>query len=79
VDDLSRPGRAGFLATDGSTLGLAHQPRDVQVWIPASERPATVTVGGETVRWSWNPAPFPGVVVRLHGPTVGGRIVLHGP
>jgi hypothetical protein len=27
----------------------------------------------------WHPAPFPGAVLRLHGPTVRGRVVVHGP
>jgi alpha-D-xyloside xylohydrolase len=76
VDDLTRPGRAGFLVTDGATLRLSGQPHDVQLWIPASERPAGVTIGGSTVPWSWTPGPLPGVVVRLHGPTVRGRVVV---
>jgi hypothetical protein len=28
------------------------------------------------VPWSWNAGPLPGVVVRVHGPSVSGRIVM---
>jgi alpha-D-xyloside xylohydrolase len=78
VDELAHPGRAGFLATAGSTLDQRGQPRDVQLFVPADVRPARVTLGGRQVRWTWHPAPFPGAVVRLHGPAVRGRIVLSG-
>jgi len=78
VDELSHPGRAGYLVSDGSGLDLRHQPRDVQLWVPAPSRPARVTFGGRTVRFSWHPAPFPGVVLRVHGPTVHGEVVLRG-
>jgi alpha-D-xyloside xylohydrolase len=78
VDELSHPGRAGYLVSDGSGLDLHGQPHDVQLWVPASARPARVTFGGRSVPWSWNPAPFPGVVIRVHGPTVRGQIVLSG-
>jgi hypothetical protein len=76
VDELSHAGRAGYLVSDGSGLDLHGQPHDVQLWVPASARPANVTFGGRPVGWSWNPAPFPGVVIRVHGPTVRGQIVL---
>jgi alpha-D-xyloside xylohydrolase len=79
VDELSHPGRAGFLAADGATLGLRAQPHDVQLWVPAAQRPARVTLGGRNVPFTWHPAPLPGVVVRVHGPTVRGRVVLHRP
>ena len=78
VDELSHPGRAGFLVSDGSGLDLHGQPHDVQLWVPTSVRPASVTFGGQPVAWSWNPGPLPGVVIRVHGPTVRGQIVLHG-
>ena len=78
VDELSHPGRAGYLVSDGSGLDLHGQPHDVQLWVPTSGRPARVTFGGRPVAWSWNPRPLPGVVVRVHGPTVRGEIVLHG-
>jgi alpha-D-xyloside xylohydrolase len=77
VDELSHPGRAGFLAADGSELDLHGQPHDVQLWVPAFNRPVTVTLGGQPVAWSWNSSPLPGVVIRVHGPTVRGQIVLH--
>jgi alpha-D-xyloside xylohydrolase len=77
VDELSRPGRAGYLVSDGSGLDLHGQPRDVQLWVPASKRPAGVTLAGKKVPFEWKPAPFPGVVLRVHGPTVRGEIVLH--
>jgi alpha-D-xyloside xylohydrolase len=79
VDELSHPGRSGFLVSDGSGLDLRGQPHDVQLWVPTSARPASVTLGGKPVAWSWNPAPLPGVVIRVHGPTVRGQVVLHGP
>jgi hypothetical protein len=75
VDELSHPGRAGYLATDGATLDLRGQPRDVQLFVPASLRPRRVTLGGREVAWRWNDGP-PGVVIRLHGPTVRGEIAL---
>ena len=77
VDELSHPGRAGYLVSDGSGLDLHGQPHDVQLWVPTSVRPATVTFGGRPVTWSWNPGPLPGVVIRVHGPIVRGEIVLH--
>jgi alpha-D-xyloside xylohydrolase len=78
VDELTHPGRAGYLVSDGSGLDLHGQPHDVQLWVPTSGRPARVTLGGRPVRWSWNPGPLPGVVIRVHGPTVRGEIVLLG-
>jgi alpha-D-xyloside xylohydrolase len=78
VDELSHPGRAGYLVSDGSGLDLHGQPRDVQLWVPTPSRPARVTFGGRTVPFSWHQAPLPGVVLRVHGPTVRGEIVLHG-
>jgi alpha-D-xyloside xylohydrolase len=78
VDELARPGRAGYLVSNGSGLDLHGQPRDVQLWVPAPGRPARVTLGGRQVPFEWKPEPFPGVVLRVHGPTVRGEIVLHG-
>jgi alpha-D-xyloside xylohydrolase len=78
VDELSHQGRAGYLVSDGSGLDLRRQPHDVQLWVPAPKRPARVTYAGKTVRFLWNPGPFPGVVLRVHGPTVRGEIVLYG-
>jgi alpha-D-xyloside xylohydrolase len=76
VDELSHPGRAGFLATDGAVLDLRSQPRGVQLFVPAAARPGRVLLAGREVPWTWNAGPLPGVVVRVHGPTVRGRIVL---
>ena len=76
IDELGHPGRAGFLATNGATVRLLRQPRDVQLYVPADRKPGAVTLGGKKVAWSWNAGPLPGVVVRLHGPTVRGRIAL---
>jgi hypothetical protein len=78
VDELSHPGRAGYLVSDGSGLDLHGQPHDVQLWVPTPARPARVTFGGRVVAWSWHPAPLPGIVIRVHGPTVRGQIVLSG-
>ena len=78
VDELTHPGRAGYLATDGSTVDLRGQPHDVQLWVPASARPRRVTLGGREVAWRWNAGSLPGVVVHLHGPVVRGRIALQG-
>jgi hypothetical protein len=78
VDELPQRGRAGYLAGDGSELDLHGQPHDVQLWVPAFDRPVSVTLGGQPVAWSWNSSPLPGVVIRVHGPTVRGQIVLHG-
>ena len=78
VDELSHPGRAGYLVSDGTGLDLRGQPHDVQLWVPTPSRPARVTFGGKAVPFTWHPAPFPGVVLRVHGPTVRGVIVLRG-
>src|SRR5262249_21971744 len=79
VDELTHAARAGSRAADGARPDLRAQPRDVQLWLPAPSRPAGVTLGGKPVPFVWHPAPFPGAVVRVHGPTVRGEVVLHGP
>jgi alpha-D-xyloside xylohydrolase len=76
LDELTHPGRAGYLATDGAALDLAGLPRQVQLFVPAPAPPRRVTLGGKTVRWTWDAGPLPGVVIRTHGPTLRGRIVL---
>jgi alpha-D-xyloside xylohydrolase len=78
VDEFAHPGRAGYLVSDGSGLDLHDQPHDVQLWVPAPGRPVRVTFAGKQVPFEWTPAPLPGVVLRVHGPTVRGEIVLHG-
>jgi alpha-D-xyloside xylohydrolase len=78
VDELDRADRAGFLVADGTTLELRHQPHRIQVFVPASRPPHTVTLGGRAVAWSWNNGPLPGVVIRLHGPSVLGEVRLSG-
>jgi alpha-D-xyloside xylohydrolase len=75
-DELTHPGRAGFLATDGADLDLTAQPHDVQLFVPTALPPADVKLDGHSVPWSWNAGPLPGVVVRVHGPTVKGTIAL---
>jgi alpha-D-xyloside xylohydrolase len=77
VDELSHEGRAGYLVAAGAAVDLRGQPRDVQLWVPASTRPARVSFAGSDVAFVWKPAPFPGVVLRLHGPTLRGEVVLH--
>jgi alpha-D-xyloside xylohydrolase len=79
LNELSRPGRAGFLATDGARLELRDQPRDVQIFVPAPARPRTVTLDGRELEWKWHSGPFPGAVVRLRGPAVSGVIALSSP
>jgi alpha-D-xyloside xylohydrolase len=76
VNELSHPGRAGYLATNGAALALTHQPRNVQLFVPAVRQPRRVTLAGDPVAWHWNPGPFPGVVIGLHGPAIQGEIVL---
>jgi alpha-D-xyloside xylohydrolase len=76
VNDLTHPGRAGFLATNAARLDLSGQPAHVQVFVPAAKRPGRVTIGGHAVSWHWNDGPLPGVVIRLRGPVVQGRILL---
>jgi hypothetical protein len=78
VNELTHPGRAGFLATNGALLGLNGQPRDVQLFVPLGSKPQHVTLDGRPVAWSWNAGPLPGVVVRTHGPNIRGRIVASG-
>ncbi|HXH96107.1 MAG TPA: TIM-barrel domain-containing protein [Gaiellaceae bacterium] len=76
TDELEHPGRAGFLAGNGAVLDLRHQPPGVQVFVPSPRRPRAVTLAGKRVAWSWSPGPLPGVVIRLHGPTVRGKVQL---
>jgi len=76
VDELSHPGRAGWLVTDGARLDLRAQPHDVQLFVPAAMRPTRVTIGGRAVPWIWDSGLLPGVVIRLHGPEIQGRIAL---
>ncbi len=78
LDDLTRPGRAGFLVANGADLDLHGQPRGVQLFVPAPLRPRNVTLDGHDVAWTWNVGPLPGVVVRVHGPDVEGKLVLEG-
>jgi alpha-D-xyloside xylohydrolase len=76
VDEQTHPGRAGFLAATGTSLHLTGQPHDVQIFVPAPSRPRRVTLAGNAVSWRWNAGPFPGVVIRVHGPRVEGAIAL---
>jgi alpha-D-xyloside xylohydrolase len=76
VNEQTHPGRAGFLATNGASLALTAQPRQVQVFVPAPSRPATVTIGGRAVDWTWNDGPLPGVVIRTNGPAIRGEVSL---
>ena len=46
VNEQTHPGRAGFLATNGATLALRGQPKQVQIFVPAPRGPGTVTIGG---------------------------------
>jgi hypothetical protein len=76
VNEQTHPGRAGFLATDGATLALRGQPKQVQIFVPAPSRPAKVAIGGRQVPWTWNAGPLPGVVIRTTGPAIQGRLGL---
>jgi hypothetical protein len=76
LNEQTHPGRAGFLATNGATLDLRRQPKDVQIFVPAPSRPRSVTIGGRAVAWTWNAGPLPGAVIRLHGPVVQGKLAL---
>ena len=62
-NEQTHPGRAGFLATNGATLDLRGQPKDVQLFVPAPARPRRVTIGGRAVALdAGTPGPLPGVV-----------------
>lgn len=77
LNDLERKGYAGFLATNRSKLELDKLPRNVQIFVPAPKRPRFVKIGDKRIAvWQWNEGPFPGVVIRLHGPKIRGQIVL---
>ena len=76
VDEQTHPGRAGYLVGGDQQFVLRGQPHDVQLFVPAAGRPGRVTFAGHSVAWTWNAGPLPGVVIRLHGPTVRGRVVL---
>jgi alpha-D-xyloside xylohydrolase len=79
VNELTHPGRAGFLVTNGARIDLTGQPRDVQLFVPAPRRPARVTLAGKPVAWTWNPGPLPGAVIRVHGPAIQGAVVASAP
>jgi alpha-D-xyloside xylohydrolase len=79
LNEQTHPGRAGFLVTNGARVDLKAQPRDVQLFVPASKRPARVTLGGKPVTWTWSPGPLPGAVIRLHGPAIHGAVVASAP
>ncbi len=74
VDELTHPGRAGYLSTNGARVDLTGLPRDVQLFVPRRARARRVTVGGKPVTWIWNPGRCPASVVRLHGPAVHGTV-----
>jgi alpha-D-xyloside xylohydrolase len=76
VDELSHPGRAGWLVTNRTRIDLKNQPPGVQLFIPYPHRPLGVTFAGKRVDWFFQPKPLPGVVLRLHGPTVKGAVVV---
>jgi hypothetical protein len=75
LNELTHPGRAGYLATDGARLDLRGE-RDVQIFVPAPAPPREVTLNGTPVAWTWHSGPLPGAVVRLRGPAVQGVIAL---
>jgi hypothetical protein len=50
----------------------------VQLFVPAPERPGAEKLGGRSVAFTWVAGPLPGVVVRLRGPNLQGRIELSG-
>jgi alpha-D-xyloside xylohydrolase len=79
LNELSHPGRAGFLVTNGARVDLTGQPRDVQLFVPAPRRPARVTLAGKPVTWMWNAGPLPGAVIRTHGPAIHGAVVVSPP
>jgi alpha-D-xyloside xylohydrolase len=74
LNELTHPGRAGYLATPGATLDLHRLPHDVQLFVPYPGPPKSVTIGGRRVAWTWTAKPFPGAVIRLHGPTIAGLV-----
>jgi alpha-D-xyloside xylohydrolase len=79
TDELERPDRAGYLATDGAELDLDGQPERVQILVPTPVRPAGVTIDGRDVEWTWSAGPMPGAVVRVEGPVVRGELRLSEP
>ena len=76
MNDLERRGRAGWLATNGAEIALRRQPRNVQIFVPAAQKPRRVTLGGRALPFEFEDSRLRGVVVRVHGPDVRGRIVL---
>jgi alpha-glucosidase (family GH31 glycosyl hydrolase) len=76
LNALSRPGYAGYLATNGARLDLRGLPAHVQLFVPAPARPLRVTLAGRPVAWIWNAGPLPGAVIRVAGPRLSGRIVV---
>ncbi len=79
LDTLSSPGHAGLLATNGALLSPRGLPAHVQLFVPATTRPLRVTLAGKPVAWNWQAGPLPGIVIRLPGPLVRGRIVVSAP
>jgi alpha-D-xyloside xylohydrolase len=78
LNALKLPGRAGWLA-GGSTIDLRGAPPESEVLFPSDTPPHSVTVDGRKLQrfasasamqavaagWTWNTAPFPGVLVKV--------------
>jgi alpha-D-xyloside xylohydrolase len=78
LNALQLPGRAGWLA-GGSTIDLRGAPPESEVLFPSDTPPHSVTVDGRKLQrfasasamqavaagWTWNTAPFPGVLVKV--------------
>ena len=78
LDALQLPGRAGWLST-AAKVDLAGAPAESEILFARSAAPASVTIDGRQVPryestaalrsapggWTWNTAPFPGVLVKV--------------
>jgi alpha-D-xyloside xylohydrolase len=89
LDALTFRGRAGWLA-GSSTVKLSHAPRQSEVLFPRTAPPNAVTVNGRSVPrfssaaalraaptgWTWNTAPFLGVLVKVRPHAGRARVSL---
>ena len=72
VDELTHPGRAGFLVSERRRARPHGQPHDVQLFVPAARRPAPRHARRAAGALELERRAAPRRRVRVHGPAVRG-------